>query len=257
MSPPITTCPRSAAAAALALSVALIPGCSRTAPSDAGTTPSANATSRASPVTRDHAAVEHLYQPAHEDCPLCALYESRSRSVVRVRNQTGQGAGLVLSANGLVITNAHVVADAQEVLVETSGGAFATGRVLRRDGDADLALVLVASPDVMWQPVDWMIAEPPRIGSTIYAIGHPLGLGWTITRGVISGVRKPGEVAKVELLQTDAAISPGNSGGPVFDEHGHPVAIVRSKANAPGAENIAFVIPWSVVRAFLDAEPLP
>ena len=86
---------------------------------------------------------------------------------------------------------------------------------------------------------------------TVYVIGHPLGLGWTVSRGIVSAQRKPGEIALTAMIQTDAAISPGNSGGPLLDRNGDLVGIVVSKAVASGAENLAFAIPASVLQDFL------
>lgn len=192
----------------------------------------------------------------HEEdgCSVCALYDSRSESVVRVLLENSIGAGVVLSAEGDILTNAHVVAGQKIVAIETIEGTIAPGRVVRIDEAADLALVRATPGDIVWKPIDWRVDEEARIGSPIYVIGHPLGLGWTVTEGLISARRRAGEVAPIELLQTDAAISPGNSGGPVFDDRSHPVGIVRSKVVAPGAENLGFVIPWSVAREFIEAD---
>ena len=92
-------------------------------------------------------------------------------------------------------------------------------------------------------------AEVPRIGSDVYAVGHPLGLGWTISRGIVSGLpvinRRP-------MVQTDAPISPGNSGGPLVDEHGNVVGIVTEKVAVQGAENLAFARPISTLVEFLE-----
>ncbi len=92
----------------------------------------------------------------------------------------------------------------------------------------------------------------PQVGSEVYVIGHPMGLGWTVTRGIVSAHRKPGEVARTAMIQTDAAISPGNSGGPLLNRHGDLVGLVVAKLSGGGAENVAFAIPASAVLEFLD-----
>ncbi len=94
----------------------------------------------------------------------------------------------------------------------------------------------------------------PPVGSEVYVIGHPLGLGWTVTRGIVSAHRKPGEIAPTAMIQTDAAISLGNSGGPLLDRNGDLVGLVVSKLSGSGVENIAFAIPASVIVEFL-AQP--
>jgi S1-C subfamily serine protease len=93
------------------------------------------------------------------------------------------------------------------------------------------------------------------VGTKVFVIGHPVRLGWTVTQGIVSGLRGAGEVAPTALIQTDAAISPGNSGGPLLDEHGHLVGIVRSKLVGPGIENVSFAVPASAVRLFLQRVP--
>ena len=99
-----------------------------------------------------------------------------------------------------------------------------------------------------------MQVEPvalPAVGSDVYVIGHPVGLGWTITRGIVSAIRRPGEVAPTEIIQTDAAISPGNSGGPLLDRHGRLVGVVVFKLAGRGVESVGFAIPVSAAAAFI------
>lgn len=90
----------------------------------------------------------------------------------------------------------------------------------------------------------------PKIGSDVYIIGHPLGLGWTVTRGIVSGIRKDGDRT---MIQTDAPISPGNSGGPMLDAQGHLVGIVTAKFVETGAENLAFARPALALLDLLAA----
>lgn len=199
-----------------------------------------------------HNGAEHIVALAPDTCPICNIYEVNQQGVVRIRNESGQGTGIVIDSGGHIITNAHVVGDSETVLVETSEGTLMPGAVVRRDTVSDLALIIVHNRDVKWKVIDRTMPSQDRIGSAIYVIGHPLGLGWTVTQGVLSGKREGGDVAPIPLFQTDAGISPGNSGGPVFDAQGRFVGLIRSKAVAPGAENIAFAIPASVVADFID-----
>ncbi len=199
----------------------------------------------------------HLVGLGPDDCPVCAIYEKHSASVIRLRSGDSVGTGVVISDHGIILTNAHVVGDAPTVVVETVQGTMVRGRVVRVDTMIDLALVLASNTDVMWAPIDAGPVAPIRVGSPIYVIGHPLGFGWTVTQGVLSSRRGAGEVGPIELLQTDAAISPGNSGGPIFDSQARPVGLVVSKIVTTGAENIGFAIPWSVVVEFVDREPIP
>lgn len=208
------------------------------------------------PASDDLTPARHRGVHASEDCEVCRLFELSERSVVRIEQQRGQGAGLVISSHGHILTSAHVVDGDDEIVIETSEGTIVRGLIVRADAESDLAIVRADANDVLWQPVEWNADHEARVGSPIYVIGHPLGLGWTITEGLISGRRAPGEISPVEVLQTDAAISPGNSGGPVFDRFGRPIALVQSKIVRPGAENISFLVPWSVVRQFIKHDEL-
>ena len=192
----------------------------------------------------------HPIGHATNACDLCDLYEEAQDWVVRIRTQTSIGSGVVFAESGLIVTNAHVVGANAEVLVETYDGRECPGTVVAADLAADLALVSTADDGKLWRPVPVEATESPRIGSEVYVIGHPLGLGWTITRGIVSGLRPRNGS---EIIQTDAAISPGNSGGPLIDDHGHLLGIVTSKAQGGGAENIAFAQPLEAVMVFLDA----
>lgn len=198
----------------------------------------------------------HVIAETPGDCPICNVYEIRRDSVVRIRTETGLGTGVVIDDQGSILTNAHVVADATDVAVETYHGTFCKGRVERRNADVDLALIRTAAQDVKWTAIRPVTDNsPPVIGSKVYVIGHPAGLGWTLTEGIISGRRKVGEVQSVELIQITAAVSPGNSGGPSFNANGQWIGTVSSKLVGPGLENISFVIPAAELTRFLNAPP--
>lgn len=197
----------------------------------------------------------HVVATAPPKCPVCALYSVHRANVVRLQTDHGQGAGVVVSTDGDILTSAHVVGDAREVRVGTHDGRDYSGTVAFADADMDLAVVRVETPGIEWSAVELEPDDSLPIGSKIYVIGHPVGLGWTVTQGIVSGRRHVGEAAATALLQTDAAISPGNSGGPMLDEHGHLVAIVRSKLVGPGIENVSFGVPMSAVVEFLKHVP--
>jgi putative serine protease PepD len=201
-----------------------------------------------------HAGGVHVVAEEHGDCPVCAVYERRRDSVVRIRTEGGLGTGVVIDKAGTVLTNAHVVGDSKTVALETYHGTIVRGTVERAAPEVDLAIVRVNSPDVAWAGVTPYTQGAPSVGSTVYVIGHPAGLGWTLTQGIVSGVRKSGEVQAGELLQITAAVSPGNSGGPAFDASGRWIGTVSSKLVGPGLENISFVIPASELQRFLGAK---
>ena len=201
----------------------------------------------------DEADASGLHLVSHERgaCRLCDLYHEAKGYVVRILTDNGLGAGVVITSDGLIATNAHVVRPAKKVRVETFEDRELPGIVVAEDSTWDLALVRVESTELRWTPVAIEAGSPAPVGSEVYAIGHPLGLGWTVTRGIVSGYRQAGDV---RLIQTDAPISPGNSGGPLLDKEGHLIGVVTAKILGGGAESVAFALPVSALLEFLRRE---
>lgn len=193
----------------------------------------------------------HIVGHEPRTCDLCDLYYKARTHVVRLQAGDGMGTGFVVSKSGLIMTNAHVVGNNDAPSVQTYEGATFAANTLRRSADVDLALVQVDPPSSEWMPMQVGPIALPEVGSDVYVIGHPVGLGWTITRGIVSAVRKAGEVAKTEMIQTDAAISPGNSGGPLLDRYGQLIGVVVAKLTGPGIESVGFAIPVSVAAEFI------
>ncbi len=194
---------------------------------------------------------EHVVGHEPGTCDLCDLYYAARTQVVRLRTTTGQGAGIVVSDSGRIITNMHLVEGDDTPTVETYAGKMSRAKTLRTRAELDLALVAVDTPSTGWVPMRVEHRGLPAVGSDVYVIGHPVGLGWTVTRGIVSAVRKAGEIAPIDLIQTDAAISAGNSGGPLLDRDGRLVGIVAAKLTGRGIENVAFAIPASVAAEFI------
>ena len=168
-------------------------------------------------------------------------------SVVTVVVPGGNGSGVVYSADGLILTNEHVVRGTSEVQIAFADGQRVNGTVTATDEVTDLALVQAERRDL---PPAQFATELPQVGSLAVVIGSPLGFQNTVTAGVISGLHReiPGSAAQgqslVDLIQTDAAISPGNSGGAVVGPDGRVVGI--SEAYIPpqaGAVALGFAIP--------------
>lgn len=196
---------------------------------------------------------EHPVTHPQGTCALCDLYYLARQSVVLVRLERSLGTGVIVGEEGLIVTNAHVVGDAESVTIELSDCSTTRASVIARDAKIDLALLRVEASDRVWLALMLEGDDRPPVGTDIYIIGHPLGLGWSVSRGVVSGHRRAGEVGPLGYIQTDAAISPGNSGGPMVTGDSRIVGIVVSKLAGSGAENIAFAIPVSDVRAFIEA----
>ncbi|MEX2504719.1 MAG: trypsin-like peptidase domain-containing protein [Egicoccus sp.] len=178
-------------------------------------------------------------------------------SVARVdaRGQAGSGSGsaVVYRADGVLVTNNHVVANAAEVTVTLPDGERMVAEVVGTDPTSDLAVLRVDATDL---PVpNWADGEP-EVGDTTVAIGSPFGLDGSVTAGIVSAlgrtVATPG-ASLVDLLQTDAAINPGNSGGALVDAEGSVIGVNTAIASAGGGnDGIGFAIPASTVSSVAD-----
>ena len=173
------------------------------------------------------------------------------------------GSGFIYDDLGHIVTNNHVVENAQDVLVIFSNGFWAEAEVVATDPQADLAVIKVTPPEGMeWRPLP--LADPAtlRVGHTVIAIGNPFGLDGTMTSGIVSAMGRgiplgDGNTINYTLpdvIQTDAAINPGNSGGPLLDLGGNVVGVnfaIRSpeRANA----GVGFAIPVSILRRVVPA----
>ncbi|WP_433631554.1 S1C family serine protease [Halomicrococcus sp. NG-SE-24] len=193
---------------------------------------------------------QHLYR---ETIPsVVSVYVTPGSDPEGVR--TGAGSGFVYDFDtdddeghdGFVVTNAHVVADAEEVELRFSEGDWRAGRVVGRDAYTDLAVVAVADLPAYTTPLP-VATESPEPGQRVAALGNPMGLDGTITTGVVSGVNRS-VVTGIgftipDTVQTDAAINPGNSGGPLVTTTGEVVGVNRAKQG----ENIGFAISAAIV----------
>ena len=188
------------------------------------------------------------------------MVDDVSPGVVQIVTPSGTGSGFIIDADGLVVTNAHVVQRFKTVDVRLPSGQTYQGDVLGVDDTTDLALLdLRAFRD--FEPVALGDSDAIAVGEDVIAMGYPLGdvdilLGTpTVTRGIVSAKRVSG--SGVTLLQTDAAINPGSSGGPLFDREGKVVGVNTSKVFESGdgrpVEGIGLAVAINEVRDRLDA----
>jgi serine protease Do len=134
----------------------------------------------------------------------------------------GAGSGFFIAANGYIVTNNHVVADATSIRVKLADGREMDARLIGRDENTDLAVIKVEGTDFPF--VSFEETAQPRVGDWVIAVGNPFGLGGTATAGIVSAQgRRDIDSAYVDYLQIDAAINQGNSGGPTFDIYGRVI----------------------------------
>lgn len=211
-----------------------------------------NGSDAARPAARSNAGTRAADLPELDEAVSAAFdrgagtstFRERSRSLlagaVTIATLRGHGSGVIIDAAGYVLTNAHVVGQERSVRVIVDGKTL-EGRVVRRNGAVDVALIQLAGEGLSAVTV---AGEEPRPGDPLYVIGTPLDvkLSHTVTQGILSAVR---EESGQRLYQTDAAISPGNSGGPVFDAAGELVALsVAGLFTRQGASlNVNYLIP--------------
>jgi len=159
-----------------------------------------------------------------------------------VQPGVGSGSGIIIQPDGVIITNAHVVGDARTVEVSLADGRKLAGQVLGGDASVDVAVVRVQGSSLPVAPIG--DSDRLEVGQTAIAIGNPLGLDRSVTSGIVSAVnRDPRGVGLDGLIQTDAAISPGNSGGPLLDSQGRVIGINTVVLRAPGSEGLGFAVP--------------
>ena len=156
-------------------------------------------------------------------------------AVVSVTSQAGAGSGVIIRADGVILTNAHVVGQLAQVQIGLANGQTLQGRVLGRDPSIDIAVVDVEGADLPAAPLG--NSDALEVGQTAIAIGNPLALERTVTRGIVSALnRTASEFNLDELIQTDAAINPGNSGGPLLDSRGRVVGINTAVLRGAGGQ---------------------
>jgi serine protease Do len=173
--------------------------------------------------------------------------------------QEGLGSGFVVDRSGIILTNNHVVAGADEVIVKLADNRRFTARVLGSDPPTDVAVVRLDKPPPDLAAVTLGDSDRARVGDYVVAIGNPLGLGQTVTMGIVSAKNrvigeKLGDVDPryEDFIQTDAAINQGNSGGPLFNFRGEVIGINSAIINPGVAMNVGFAIPINLARQIAD-----
>ena len=166
----------------------------------------------------------------------------------------GAGSGFFISADGFIVTNNHVVANATKITVKLSDGRSLPATLVGRDADTDLAVLKVEGSDFKF--VSFEDAAEPRVGDWVIAVGNPFGLGGTATAGIVSARARDiadSRTPYTDYLQIDAAINRGNSGGPTFDIHGRVIG-VNSAIFSPtgGSVGIGFAIPASIAKSVTE-----
>ncbi len=162
----------------------------------------------------------------------------------------GQGSGVIMSRDGFIITNEHVIGDAGRVDVMLDDRRHFPARVVGRDALSDLAVLKIDAEGLF--PAEWGDSDDLQVGSMVWAVGSPYGLQQTVTSGILSAKeRREESSSRSEYLQTDAAINPGNSGGPLVNARGQVVGI-NTSIYGETFLGISFAVPSSIARFVFD-----
>jgi len=164
--------------------------------------------------------------------------------------QKSLGSGFIIDKEGYIVTNNHVIEDADDIKVKLSNGDEYDATVVGRDPKTDLALIKIPKPGSL-QPIPWGKSEDMQVGDWVVAIGSPFGLEQTVTAGIVSAKgRTIGSGPYDDFIQTDASINQGNSGGPLLNLKGEVIGI--NTAIIAGGQGIGFAIPTNLAHGIID-----
>ena len=168
------------------------------------------------------------------------------------RQTSALGSGFIISKDGLVVTNNHVIQDAEDIIVRVNGDKEFKAKVIGADPLSDIAVLKLDTKEE-FIPVKFGDSDKARIGDWVIAIGNPFGLGGTVTSGIISARNRSIGLSRYEdYIQTDASINSGNSGGPLFDMKGDVIGINTAILGRNGSIGIGFSIPSNSAKIVID-----
>ncbi len=165
------------------------------------------------------------------------------------RDGEGQGSGVIVDHEGYIITNYHVVEEASTVQVQLHDGRRTTAAVIGDDPETDLTILKIDLPNLM--PAEWGDSSKLQVGDLVWALGSPFGLDSSITFGIVSAKGRHGGGLFKEYLQTDAAVNPGNSGGPLVNIDGQVIGI-NAAIVGQAYQGVSFAIPSAIAHARYD-----
>jgi len=170
----------------------------------------------------------------------------------QTRKSAALGSGFIIDEKGIVITNNHVIQDAEDIVVRVGGDKEYKAKIIGADPLSDIAVLQIDSKE-KFIPVKFGNSDKARIGDWVIAIGNPFGLGGTVTAGIISARNRSIGLSRYEdYIQTDASINSGNSGGPLFDMNGDVIGINTAILGKGGSIGIGFSIPSNNAKKVVD-----
>jgi serine protease Do len=188
--------------------------------------------------------------------PVAAAASSAVERSAAPRGRRFLGSGFVIDPSGIIVTNRHVIEGATDILVTLQDNTLLRGTLLAQADEIDLALIKV-KPEAPLSAVRFADSDRVTVADPVFAIGNPLGLGGSVSRGIVSALNRDiRDTPYDDYIQTDAAINHGNSGGPLFDDHGEVIgmntALISPEATS-GSIGLGFAIPSNDVKYVADA----
>ncbi len=216
----------------------------------------ANVSVNASPVSYTNSTSFNAVSTA--DMCIDSVVEIRTESVKNSSRMgqfvsQGAGSGVIVSSDGYIATNNHVISGATKITVKLTNSKEYSAELIGTDQKTDLAVLKISETGL--KPATFGTSSTLKVGESVLAIGNPLGeLGGTVTSGIISALDRQIEIdnEKMTLLQTDAAVNPGNSGGGLFDSNGLLIGIVNAKSSGSDVEGLAFAIPIDTAKDVIN-----
>ncbi|MBX4336342.1 DegQ family serine endoprotease [Bartonella raoultii] len=206
-------------------------------------------------VVNIYAARQIKARSPFEGDPFFEQFFSRFQDNFPVRKQSSLGSGVIVDTRGLVVTNYHVIKDANEIKVALSDGREFESRVRLKDEATDIAVLEIDAEGAQFPVLPLGDSDAVEVGDLVLAIGNPFGVGQTVTSGIVSAqARTRVGISDFDFfIQTDAAINPGNSGGALIDMKGHLIGINTAiYSRSGGSIGIGFAIPANLVKVMLD-----
>jgi serine protease Do len=220
----------------------------------ASSNPSGNSsTSQVSSGTGNVLSITEINNKVSPSVVLIQIQAVSSNVFGQQESTSGSGSGIIISEDGYILTNNHVIDGANKITVELVSGKTYSGTIIGKDPQTDLAVIKIDGTGLSYATLgDSSIVE---VGDLAIAIGNPLGAeGGTLTVGVISALNREVTIENVtmNLFQTDAAVNPGNSGGALVNEYGEVIGIVNAKTSAVGIEGLGYAIPINDAKTVIE-----
>jgi len=175
------------------------------------------------------------------------VIENSINSVVTIRTDVSQGTGFIINDDGYLVTNAHVLVGGTKISIITSNQDLLKGNLIGYNNDFDIALIKINGN---YNSLKFADSNKIQVGEKVIAIGNPLGLQFSVSEGIVSGIHREGLNGVNSYVQTDAALNPGNSGGPLINKEGEVIGINNFKIG--GSENIGFALESNYIKEIVN-----